>query len=70
MTEEFLRLLEEYEVHMILPLGNHDVAYKNTNELNSPELVFKDHPNVTVVSKNTTFVIHGTSFDFIPWINS
>ena len=54
-------------VHMIL--GNHCVYYKNTNEINSPELLLKDYENIQVYNRVTTTYIEDTPICFIPWIN-
>ena len=40
--------MKKYKVHAIT--GNHDCYYKNTNEINSPELLLKDYPNITTYS--------------------
>jgi len=55
------------KVHMIL--GNHCVYYKNTNEINSPELLLTDYENIQVYSRITTVDIEGTSICLVPWIN-
>jgi len=54
-------------VHMIL--GNHCVYYKNTNEINSPELLLKDYENIQVYNGVTTTYIEDTPICFVPWIN-
>lgn len=56
------------QVHMIL--GNHCVYYKNTNEINSPELLLKDFGNIEIYSKPETVMIEGTKILMLPWINS
>ena len=55
-------------LHMIT--GNHDVYYKNTNDINSPELLLSDYENIIVYSKPTTTTIEGVSICMLPWINS
>lgn len=55
-------------VHMIL--GNHDTYYKNTNEINSPDLLLSDYNNVCVYNKPTTVTIENTKIALIPWINA
>ena len=54
-------------LHMIT--GNHDVYYKNTNDINSPELLLSDYENIIVYSKPTTTTIEGVPICIIPWIN-
>ena len=54
-------------VHMIL--GNHCVYYKNTNEINSPELLLKDYENIQVYDGVCTTYVEDTPICFVPWIN-
>jgi len=55
-------------VHMIL--GNHCTYYKNTNEINSPELLLQEYDNIEIYSKPETVMIEGTKILMLPWINS
>jgi len=49
-------------------LGNHDVSYKNTLEVNSSTLLLKEYDNVTVWDKATTLDFDGIPIDIVPWI--
>ena len=60
--------LEKYDVHMIV--GNHDCYYKNTNNVNSPELLLQTYSNIKTYSKVTEVTIHNLNILFIPWINA
>ena len=60
--------LEKYDVHMIV--GNHDCYYKNTNDVNSPELLLQTYSNIKTYSKVTEVTIHNLNILFIPWINA
>jgi DNA repair exonuclease SbcCD nuclease subunit len=60
--------LKKYDVHMIV--GNHDCYYKNTNNVNSPELLLKDYPNIKTYSSPTNTKVGGADMTFIPWICS
>jgi len=55
-------------VHMIL--GNHCTYYKNTNEINSPELLLKEYDNIEIYSQPETVMIDGAKILMLPWINS
>jgi len=59
--------MKKYQVHAIT--GNHDCYYKNTNEINSPELLLKDYPNITTYSKAEEIVLDGLQILLLPWIN-
>jgi DNA repair exonuclease SbcCD nuclease subunit len=60
--------LSDYETHMII--GNHDCYYKNTNNVNSPELLLVDYPNITTYSSPKTVNIGGLDVLMLPWICS
>ena len=60
--------LKKYQVHMIV--GNHDCYFKNSNHVNSPELLLKDYPNIKTYSSPTNTKVCGIDMTFIPWICS
>jgi len=60
--------LKKYKVHAIT--GNHDAYYKNTNKVNSPELLLKDYDNIITYSKPTEINVGGLDILLLPWINS
>ena len=59
--------MKKYKVHAIT--GNHDCYYKNTNEINSPELLLQDYPNIITYSKAEEIVLDGLQILLLPWIN-
>ena len=59
--------LKKYDVHMII--GNHDTYYKNTNSVNSPELILQTYSNIKTYSEPTEVNIGGLKILFLPWIN-
>ena len=48
--------------------GNHDTYYKNTNDVNSPELTLSEYSNIVIVTRPETVKVHGTPVCFLPWI--
>ena len=60
--------LKKYDVHMIL--GNHCTYYKNTNKVNSPELLLKDYRNIYVYSEPKRVGFGSKQFLMLPWINT
>ena len=60
--------LRKYKVYAIT--GNHDCYYKNTNHVNSPELLLNDYSNISTFSKATEINIGGLDILLLPWINS
>ncbi len=60
--------LSKYEVHLIT--GNHDVFFRNTNSINSPELLLQNYNNIKVYSKPTEIEIGNFKILLLPWICS
>jgi len=58
------------EVHMLA--GNHDTYFKNTNDVNSVDLLLKEYDNITVIDSPQTIHLKyaDTSYDvcMLPWI--
>lgn len=58
------------DIYMTVIVGNHDTFYKNTNSLNSPDILLYDKfSNITIVSNITTRKYGSTEICLIPWIN-
>jgi len=64
----FFNPLKEKGFDLITLLGNHDIFFKNTLEVNSTELVLKEFDNIHIVSSPKTMEFGGTKIDVIPWI--
>ena len=60
--------LKNYDVHMII--GNHDCYYKNTNNVNSPELLLQTYNNIKTYSEVSEITLDKLKILFIPWINA
>ena len=60
--------MKKYKVHAIT--GNHDCYYKNTNEINSPELLLCDYDNITTYSSAQDIKIDGLDILLLPWIST
>jgi hypothetical protein len=60
--------LKKYQVHTIV--GNHTAYYKNSNIVNSPELLLREYPNIKTYSSPTNTKVGGIDMTFIPWICS
>jgi DNA repair exonuclease SbcCD nuclease subunit len=53
-------------VHMLV--GNHDTYYKNTNEVNSPELLLEEYDNINVIDSPRTINVDSVDICMMPWI--
>lgn len=51
-------------------VGNHDIYYKNTNRVNSPELLLKEYENVIQYSSPSTVEFDNLKVLMMPWINN
>lgn len=70
-TEHFLKPLEESGCEMHLLVGNHDVAFKNTNEINSPKLLLNAYSCIHVYDGDPVVLPLGSKnkIALVPWIN-
>ena len=60
--------LKKYKVYAII--GNHDCYYKDTNHVNSPELLLQNYPNIKLYNKATEIKVGKAKILMLPWINS
>jgi hypothetical protein len=49
-------------------LGNHDVAFKNTLEVNSTSLLLNEYNNIEYYDEFQTVSFDGIDIDIVPWI--
>jgi DNA repair exonuclease SbcCD nuclease subunit len=58
------------QVHMLA--GNHDTYYKNTNDVNSPDLLLREYDNINVIDTPQTIHLNYEEVEcdvcMIPWI--
>lgn len=56
------------KVHMLA--GNHDTYFKNTNDVNSVDLLLKEYNNINVIDKPTTIWLDNETYPIcmMPWI--
>jgi hypothetical protein len=59
----------EKDITMDLIVGNHDIYFKSTNELNSPDYLL-NFDNVNVYKDPITKEYDGLEIALLPWINS
>ena len=67
--KHFIDPMNERGITMDLILGNHDTYYKNTNEVNAPELLLYNQPNVNVIVEHEVKEYDGFNIALSPWIN-
>lgn len=64
----FFNKLQEKNIKAYIIIGNHDTFYKNTNDVNTVDLMLLEYDNIVSISKPTTIEIDGTKIAMIPWI--
>lgn len=68
--KHFLSKLREYGITMDVTLGNHDVYYKNTNDLNSLKELLGHYMNeVHIISEPSVLEYNELKIGIVPWIN-
>jgi DNA repair exonuclease SbcCD nuclease subunit len=67
---DFLQNFDKYNIKLTVIAGNHDVYYKNTNELSSLEEIVRDnYKNVDICTEPKEKVIDNVNILLLPWIN-
>jgi DNA repair exonuclease SbcCD nuclease subunit len=64
----FFEKCERLGIQLHTLIGNHDVAYKNTLEVNSPSLLLNEYSNIEIYEEFDTVEFDGVSIDVVPWI--
>jgi DNA repair exonuclease SbcCD nuclease subunit len=64
----FFDVLEQNGIVLNVILGNHDIFFSDTLEINSPTLLLGEYDNITIHDYPVTSHLGNYSFDFIPWI--
>ena len=68
--EHFIQPMLDNDIKMDLIIGNHDTYYKNTNEVNSPDLLLFEHDNINVITEPIVKDYDGLDIALVPWINN
>lgn len=68
VKENYFERLQGYDVHMLL--GNHCTYYKNTNRVNSPELLLNQYSNIHIYASPEHIKLGSKKFLMLPWINT
>jgi len=73
--EMFFDPLAERNIQVYMLAGNHDTYFKNTNSVNSPELLLEDYSNIHIIANVPQTIqlnYESTTCDvlMVPWISS
>lgn len=66
--EMFFDKLRDNGINVHMLAGNHDTYFKNTNDVNSPDLLLKEYTNINVIDEPTTIQVDGIDICMMPWI--
>jgi len=67
--ENYFNKLEAMGITLHSIVGNHTAYYKDTNEVNTIDLLLKEYKNITTYSETTSIVVGGCNILLVPWIN-
>jgi DNA repair exonuclease SbcCD nuclease subunit len=66
--EMFFDILASKNIQVHMLVGNHDTTFKNTNEVNSPELLLQEYSNINVIDSPKTLQLGDYEICMMPWI--
>jgi len=67
--ETYFDRLQEMGITLHSVVGNHTAYYKDTNEVNTIDLLLKEYNNVITYAETTSITIDGLNILLVPWIN-
>ena len=66
----YFDLIRDNGMKMISIVGNHTAFYKDTNDINTIDLMLREYDNIRIVEECEEITVGGLPILFIPWINS
>ena len=67
--ETYFDRLQDMGITLHSVVGNHTAYYKDTNEVNTIDLLLKEYENITTYSETTSIEVGGCNILLVPWIN-
>jgi len=67
VRNRFIKQLKDENIQMHCIIGNHDIYYRNTNDVNSTTELFKD--DISIYENPTVIDFDGLNVGFLPWVN-
>ena len=67
--QNYFDRLQALGISVISIVGNHTAFYKNTNHLNTINLLLREYDNITTLRETTELEIGGCKILCVPWIN-
>jgi len=66
--EMFFDRLYARNIKVYMLAGNHDTYFKNTNEVNSVDLLLQEYTNIEVISNPKVITLADTKICMMPWV--
>jgi len=66
--EMWFRPLQDRGIKMTMLIGNHDIYFKNTLRVNSPDLLLGEFDNIDIVTEPREIDLYGTKTLLVPWM--
>ena len=66
----YFDVLMENNIQLHSIVGNHSTYFRNTNSVNSSELLYGHYENIATYAGPSTITLDDTPIDLLPWINS
>ena len=66
--EYFFDQAQSRDITISMIVGNHDTFFKNTNDVNSPQLLLNDYSNISTYDRPHTIEFDGLPILLMPWI--
>ena len=67
--DNYFDRLESMGITLHSIVGNHTAYYKNTNDVNTVDLLLREYNNITTYSETTSIMVGGCNILLVPWIN-
>ena len=67
--ETYFDRLQDMGITLHSIVGNHTAYYKDTNEVNTIDLLLKEYKNITTYAETTSIEVGGCNILLVPWIN-
>lgn len=64
----FFDKIKQHGMRLHVLIGNHDIFWRESLSINSPNLLLNDYENITLYQEPTTIKIDNLDVDVVPWI--
>lgn len=70
VKNRFFDYLYSNNIEFNMLVGNHDIYYRHSNEVNTPEIILSDYSNIKIYSEIQDILIDKLKVTLCPWINN